>query len=328
MVNIGFVGTGRMSSKMAKQMLIMIESGYKDISLHSVFSRNMEKGLSFRRKYGFSSSYDDYQSMLDDKELDVVYIASPHSEHYYHAKRAIDAGKAVFVEKPFTINEEQAREIFNIAESKGILAAEAMWTNYQPLRVKLENILLNNKVGDPKIFSASLCYPILEKERIMNVDLAGGALLDVGIYLLNMSYIVFGDVSEIKADYKKDRDVDIEESLLLQHKNGCVSHLTSAVDIMSDGKGIIYCTKGYIEVDNVNNIRRICVYDNYKNLIQKYSERDDKTGYEYEIYEFINTYQNKKTECESMPHYRSLNLLNLSDKIRKIMGIKYPEELS
>lgn len=328
MVNFGFIGTGRMAKKMANELKKMAHlSDYELINLHSVYSRSSDNGKAFRDRYGFDESYHDIESFLSDDSLDVVYIVSPTSEHFWQTKRALEKGLACLVEKAFTANYVQAKEVVSISEKRHILVAEAMWARYQPMFKKIRSIIDSGIIGEAKLIYASLCYPVMYKERVSDISLAGGALLDVGIYAISFADVIFGEVDNISLSASFKGNVDASEAVILTHKNGRISVLISSVESMSDGIGYIYCEDGYIIVDNVNNYKVISVFDNYKRMLQKYtSSESNLLGYEYEIKEVLEALKNGSIECPSMRHGDTLRMMKLCDKIREKMNYKFPFE--
>lgn len=325
-VNLGFIGTGRMAAKMAGIISGMIRSGEADdVNLYSVYCRDLNNVDAVFSEFG--KRYDDLNEMLSDPALDMVYIASPTSEHYKHSMSALEHGKGIFAEKPFTACKKHTTELFRMAESKNLFAAEALWTMYQPLFKTLIDLLSEEPVGKPISLTANLCYPVLHKERLLDPRLAGGALLEVGIYLICFAEAVFGNVEDHSIQcIKSGSGMDLADSIILRHTGGQLSALSCGINSMSDGKGIIHCEKGYIEVDNVNNFRRICLFDNMKKLIREYNCSQDLTGYEYEIKEAVSAYRECKRECLSVTHDDTIKMIELCDKLRESIGLRYPFE--
>ena len=192
----------------------------------------------------------------------MVYIATPHSHHYDHIKICLEHGKHVLCEKAFTVNERQAREVIALAEEKKLLLAEAIWTRYLPMRKVLEDVIASNVVGKPQMLTANLGYLISWKDRITKPELAGGALLDVGVYTLNFASMAFGDdIAQITGTaVLNENGVDLQNSITLVYKDGKMAVLNSSALGLSDRRGIIYCDNGYIETENVNNCEGIRVY--------------------------------------------------------------------
>ncbi len=189
-MNIGIIGAGWIADKMGETL-----SGVpadKGLVKYAIASRDIVKARSFAEHWGFKKAYGSYQELVDDPDVDLVYIATPHSHHYPHTKLALEAGKPVLCEKAFMANAREAEEILNLAHRKGIFITEAIWTRYMPLSLKVKELLDAGEIGEPRIVNASLCYYMDHKERILRPDLCGGALLDLGVYSINFARMYFG----------------------------------------------------------------------------------------------------------------------------------------
>ncbi|MCR4902435.1 MAG: Gfo/Idh/MocA family oxidoreductase [Butyrivibrio sp.] len=228
------------------------------------------------------------------------------------------------------LNEKQATQIFKYAEEKGVFVSEAMWTRFMPLRTKLSEILASHVIGEPTMLTANLSYNIAWKKRIQEPSLGGGALLDIGVYCLNFASMVFGnDVSDISSMCTYNANgLDEQENITLRYKNGQMASLSVSTLGVSDRSGIIYGTKGYIVVDNINNFESITVYDAAYNKVGFYKKPKQITGYEYEIQSCVRAIKEGWKECPEMPHAETLKMLNMMDFIRKNLGITYPVEAS
>lgn len=323
-MKIGILGAGRIATILAETMNKMPE-----VECYGVASRDLEKAKAFAKEHGFQHAFGSYEGMLADEEVKLIYIATPHSHHYGHIKMCLDAGKHVLCEKSFTVNEKQAAEIFRIAQEKNLLVTEAIWTRYMPSR-KIINDLLDQKiVGDVKKMTANLNYPLLDKERIVKPELAGGALLDVGIYPLNFAYMHFGDhVKKItSAAQMTDAGVDGENAMILQYEDGRMAVLNSGIHGKSDSEGVFYGSTGCMVVENINNPESVKIYDTDRNLIREIKVPEQISGYEYEITETISCIKKGKLECPSMPHEETLKMMRVMDGLRADWGMKYPEEI-
>ena len=162
-----------------------------ELELYAVASRNYDKAKEFAKQWGFEKAYGSYETMLEDEAVELVYVASPHSHHYQHAKMCLEHGKHVLLEKAFTINRNQAEELIEIAKERRLLLAEAIWTRYMPSRAMIDEIIASGAIGRPFSLMANLGYPMMHKERLCKPELAGGALLDVGVYPINFAMMVF-----------------------------------------------------------------------------------------------------------------------------------------
>ncbi len=323
-MKVGILGAGRIAVILAETMNKMPE-----VECYGVASRDLEKAKSFAKEHGFQHAFGSYEGMLADKEVELVYIATPHSHHYRHMKMCLKAGKHVLCEKSFTVNEKQAEEIFRIAEEKKLLVTEAIWTRYMPSRKIINDLLDEKVVGDVMKMTANLNYPLLDKERIVKPELAGGALLDVGIYTLNFAYMHFGDkVREIKsAAQMTSAGIDGENGMILLYEDGRMAVLNSGIHGKSDSEGVFYGSTGCMVVENINNPESIKIYDTDRNLIREIKVPEQISGYEYEITETISCIKEGKTECPSMPHAETLKMMRVMDGLRADWKMKYPDEI-
>lgn len=323
MIHFGILGAGDIAHTIAFTI-----SQMKDVNMYAIASRSMEKAMQYKEKYGMEKAYDSYEELAKDSEIDVIYIATPHSFHYEQAKMCLEHGKHVLCEKAFTANEAQAKELICLSEEKGLFLGEAMWTRFMPMTKKLVQLLEEKIIGDVTFMTANLNFPMLQKERLVNPKLAGGALLDVGIYPLTIASIVMGDdIEDIQAvGILTDKGVDKIGQYTIQYKNGRIADLNAGMCSFSDGNAVIYGTKGYILVEGVNCLRSIKVFDSNWNMIKSIEQEEQISGYEYEVEACVEAIKNGKTECLEMPHSQTLYMMKLMDKIRQKMGVIYPFE--
>lgn len=325
-MNFSILAPGSIANSMA-QAVTGLSAEY-GIKCHSVASRNIERAKDFADRWGFEKAYGSYEEMVNDPEVELVYIASPHSLHYEHAKLCLEHGKHVLVEKAFTINALQAEELINIAKEKKLLLVEAIWTRFMPSRTIINEIIEKGIVGKPVSLTANLGYYLQDKERLIEPSLAGGALLDVGVYPINFAMMVFGqDVSRVESSaVMSDKGVDQCNSVTLYFRGGGMAVLHSTMMTPTDRRGIIYCEDGYIEAENINNCEKIDVYDRAHELIDTYNVPEQINGYEYEVLSCRRALLSGEIECEEMPHAETLKVMKLLDQIREQWGMKYPME--
>lgn len=323
MLNIGILGAGHIAEIMAETVAEM-----KGAKIYAVASRDIFKANAFAEKYHIPRAFGDYEDMVKVPELDLIYIATPHSHHAEHAELCIKNKKNVLVEKAFTMNSVQAKKIIKLAQKNNVYLAEAIWTRYMPSRKIINDLIESKIIGDVKYLTANLCYNMTHKERLVKPELAGGALLDVGVYCLNFAFMCFGNkIAKIDSSAKLTKSgVDQNESITVYFKDGRVAYLTSAFDARSDRKGIIWGEKGYIVVENINNPNAINVYDAEDKLIKTAKIPAQITGYEYEVAEAAKMIKTGKLESESMPLADTLFVMNIMDKLRKDWGVIYPQE--
>ena len=322
-MNIGILGAG----SIARQMAYTISKMDNAIN-YAIASRDYKKSQEFAKEFRVIKAYGSYEEMIKDPEVELVYIATPHSLHYEHAKLCLNNGKHVLCEKAFTINEKQAEELFEIAKEKNLFITEAIWTRYMPMRKTLDDILESDVIGELHSFTANLGYRINNVPRLVDPNLAGGSLLDVGVYTLNFASMVFGNnIKDISSTViKTDTGVDAQNSITLYYENNRMAILHSTMMSRTDRRGIIYGSKGYIEVENINNCEGIKIYSLDGNLIDEYKTPKQITGYEYEVEASIKAIKNGELECIEMPHSETLIIMRLMDKLRNNWGIKYPFE--
>lgn len=322
-MNFGIIGAGRIAEKMAYTIMNMPE-----VNMYAIASRSIEKALAYKEKYNMQEAYGSYEELVKDSNVDVIYIATPHSLHYEQTKMCLENGKHVLCEKAFTVNAKQAEEIIQLSEEKGLFLGEAMWTRFMPLIKKLQEILDKKIIGDISTMTANLNFPMLHKERLIKPELAGGALLDVGIYPLTMASVVMGDdIDYISATgVLTDEGVDKIGQYTLVYKNGTMADLNSGMCSLGDGKAVIYGTNGFIVVEGVNCPEGIKVYDNGYNLVAEWKKEEQISGYEYEVAACIRDIKEGKFESEEMSHKKTLKIMQIMDEIRKQMGVIYPFE--
>lgn len=322
-VKIGIIGTGWIAEKMAITLM-----GMKGVEAYAVASRQLQTARDFAEKWGFTRAYGSYEEMLADEKVELVYIATPHSHHYEHARMSLLHDKAVLCEKAFTSNARQAEELLNLAKEKNLFITEAIWTRYMPLSQTINEIIASDIIGRPMTLSANLGYPIGNRERLRQPALSGGALLDLGVYTLNFASMIFGTEIENIAStcIKTDTGVDAQNSITLIFKDRKIAVLHSTMLSMTNRQGIISGEKGHIIVENINNPQRVTVVTEDYQTIAVYNCPPQITGYEYQVYASIDALKNRWLESPFMPHAETLRIMRLMDSLRKEWGVRYPSD--
>lgn len=322
-MKVGFLGTGRIATTLAKTF-----AQVEGVECYAVASRTLEKAETFAKEHGFQKAYGSYRELAADPDVELVYIATPHSNHYADMKLCIEHKKPVLCEKAFTMNSGQAKEIAELAKKNGVFVTEAIWTRYMPSRKIINEVLESGVIGKAFTLTANLSYVIADKPRIVAPELAGGALLDVGVYGLNFAFMHFGtEIERIESSVQfTDTGVDGQETITLFYKDGRMAVLTHGIYARSDRKGIIYGDKGYMVVENINNPQSVSVFDTEDKLIKKIDMPEQISGYEYQIIESMEAIQNNKIESESMPLADTVYVMEIMDGIRKQWGLVYPQE--
>lgn len=322
-MKIGIIGAGSIARSTVWAMI-----GLEEIECWAVASRSLEKALSFAQEFGFAKAYGSYEELASDPEVELVYIATPHSHHFEHMMLCLCHGKAVLSEKAFTMNAKQARQVTEYAKAHKLLAAEAIWTRYMPSRKIIDDVLSSGIIGKPNTLTANLSYVIHEVERLKRPELAGGALLDVGVYGINFALMHFGkDIERVESSvYLTETGVDGMETITIFYKDGRMAVLTHSMYARSDRKGIIHGDKGYLVVENINNPQSVSVYDLGDALIAQYPVPEQINGYEYQFAECARCIREGITEAPSMPLEESVYVMEFMDSLRKQWGVVYPQE--
>ncbi len=321
-MKIGILGAGLIARKMAATV-----NGMDGVILGAVASRDKEKAGAFAEEFSAEKYYGSYEELAADKDIDLIYVATPHSHHYEHARLCLNAGRNVLCEKAFTANYKQAKELIDLAESKGLYIGEAIWTRYLPMRFTLDEIIASGVIGEISSLTANLGYSIAHVERLRKPELAGGALLDLGVYTINFALMAFGcDIAAITSSCSKNEyGVDTHNTVIFDYTDGRTAILHSNMNANTDLKGIIYGSMGRIEFENVNNCEGINVYLN-DGTVKRYETPKQITGFEYEVEASLEAIRQGKTECEQMPHSEILRVMKIMDNLRAEWGIKYPFE--
>lgn len=326
-MKLGIIGAGNIAAKIAKTINMMNFAEIRGVELYAVASRDIEKARSFAEKFNIPNAFGSYEEMLSDPELDLAYIATPHSLHYEQGMLCIEHGKAALIEKPFTPNAALARKLFDKAKDKGILVTEAMWTRYQPMRRTIMEVLESGIVGKPYTLTANISHVISQNERLVNPALAGGALLDVGIYAITIAEMIFGRPDHITGTcVKGDSGVDMQDAITMTWDDGRMAVLNCGIQALSDQNCEIYCTNGYLVINNITNPMYITAYDMDRRDIDVIACPLKLTGYEYELKETSDVFHDGGLECPSLPHEETLHILEEMDDLRADWGIVYPFE--
>ena len=312
-MKLGLIGAGRIANRVSKTLAQIPE-----LELYAVAARDINKAKAFASEFVYSRAYGSYQELYNDPEVELVYICLPHTFHYPNIVAALNAGKNVICEKPITVNAKEAEAAASLAKEKGFYLAEAMWTRYMPSRQIIADVLDSGIVGKPCMISAHLSYDITFKPRIMQKELAGGALLDLGVYGLNFCLMNFGDdIKRIDSSVKfASTGIDESESITLHYSDGKMAVVICSVDCAGGREGIIHCEKGQIVIDNINCPTRMDVFGPDETFIMHKDFPLRVSGYEYEFEEAVKLIGAGKIESDSMPLEESIKVMKLCDSIR------------
>lgn len=318
---IGILGTGWIAEKMAITL-----GGMTGVRRYAVASRTQDKAETFAREWQFEKAYSSYEALADDPDVDLIYIATPHSHHYEQACMCINKGKPVLCEKAFTANARQAEALLQLAHERNVFITEAIWTRYMPLSLKIQELIREGAIGTPHMLSANLSYPVSEKARMQLPELAGGSLLDLGVYPLNFAAMAFGTEIErtVSACSKTSTGMDEQENITLFYKDEKMAALQAGMLAKSDRQGIISGDKGHLIVENINNPQSVRVVDSDYNTVAVYYAPQQITGYEYQVMASIEALEKGWIESPYMPHKETLRIMRQMDDLRREWGVVYP----
>ena len=307
-------------------------TGLKEVSdarLIAVGSRTMESARQFAEEFNVPMSYASYENIATDNDIDVVYIATPHTYHKDHAVMCLENGKSVLCEKPFTINADEARFVIELAREKNLFLMEAMWTRYIPAIVRLRELLQQGIIGDTQIMLAGGAFmPEFDPDfYLFNHKLGGGVLLDAGVYLIAMASMVFGAPQKILAMGQLGKTaVDEHDAILLQHDNGATANLYVSLRARSSPDVTLMGDKGKIYVHPP-------LFCPSKITLSVYGEDDqiidlpfESNGYQFEAVEVCRCLREGKIQSETMSLNETLQIMETMDEIRKQFGLKYSNE--
>lgn len=325
-MRVGYIGAGNISGQMAETIARMSE-----VENYAVAARDPERAREFAERWGFSHAYDSYEELLADPDVDLVYVALPHSHHHRWTIAALESGHHVLCEKAFAANERQAREMIECARERGLLLAEAIWTRYMPSRKMIEEIVSSGEIGEVTTVAANLGYRVDGNARMTDPALAGGALLDLTVYPLNFASMVLGNrIRRIAASMVPAvTGVDGQDNVMIEYESGQMASLFSTMYAMTDREGQILGTKGFITVENINNPQVIRVYASdglTRELTREIAVPEQITGYEYELLSCKRAIEADALECPEMPHAETLELMRQMDEIRRQFGVVFPFE--
>ncbi|MBQ6210668.1 MAG: Gfo/Idh/MocA family oxidoreductase [Prevotella sp.] len=320
-MRVGIVGAGWIAEKVAITL-----RGIAECEGYAIASRSLEKAQAFAEEWGFAKAYGSYSELIADAEVDLVYVATPHSHHFDVTREALLTGKPCLVEKAFMANHRQALEIVELAHKEKVFLAEAIWTRYQPVVAIVRDIISQGRIGTPRLVTATLGYSMGEKPRIMRPDLCGGALLDLGVYALNFVRMFFpSDIVSMEGQcVKSQTGMDLTNTISLVLANGMVCNLQSSAACVGDNIGVIAGTDGNIIIDNINNPQKVTVNTHNRVFVEDIHVPQQVTGYEYQFIACRQALLDGLLEPREMPHEETLYIMQLMDSLRKKWGVRYP----
>lgn len=317
-MNVGIIGAGHIAEKAARTLAAM-----DDMRCLAIGSRSLEKAQAFAAQFGVERAYGSYAELLADPDVQLVYIAVPHSHHFGVAKDAVLAGKPCLIEKSFMLNAVEAATLLALAREKGVFVAEAIWPRYMPVRQMAREILASGIIGKPTMVTATLGYDVSDKERVLKPELGGGALLDLGVYVLNFVRMYCDSpIAKLNTTcIRSETGVDASEVITMVLEDGTMASVQASAWSQGDNQGVIAGTTGYLVFDDLINptCLRIC---RKRHIIEKEIPVPPQiTGFEYQFRACKEAIEAGLLEPPQMPHSEILYIMHLMDRLRAEWGV-------
>ena len=320
--NWAIIGLGKIAHKFV-QDLLLTEQG----NLYAVASRSQEKADTFAQKYKVEKAFGSYQEMMLDKNIDIVYIATPHVFHCENTLMCLDAGFHVLCEKAFGMNKNEVQSMADKAKEKNLFLMEALWTRFIPSTEKVLEMIVNDVIGDVRLVKADFGFKANfdVNGRLFNKKLGGGSLLDIGIYPVFLSLLTLGKPKNIQAFAQMtSTDVDSTCAMFFEYENGSRAILDSTLESATSIDGWIHGTKSTIKMNSrFHHSERLEIIDLNLNTTETLDIPYVGNGYYHEALEVMECLDNGQTESKKMPLSFSLDLIQTLDEIRETIGLEY-----
>lgn len=315
----GIIGLGAIAHKFASELLLENEE------IYAVASRDLNKAKEFALQYGCSHYYGTYDELLEDNNVDIIYIATPHNSHASISIKALEKNKNVLCEKPFALDYQEAEEMVNLSKEKDKFLMEAFWTRFNPVFLEIFQRIKAGEIGEIKYINADFCFPanFASKNRLSELSLGGGSLMDIGIYPVFLSYAILGNPIDILAtSHFGNSGIDLQTSIILNYKNS-QAILHSSFEYHSNMEATICGTKGRIIIHPIWHMADTYTLINNEGEKKNYILPRKGIGYTHEIQECKKCIQNKMIESNLWTHQNSLELIKILDDIRKKIGLEF-----
>jgi len=317
----GIFSTGTIAKNFAQTAAKM-----GDVEILAVASRTKESADAFADSYGIARRYGSYEALAADPDVDIVYVATPHSRHFEDMRLLLEHGKHILCEKSFTTDAAQAREVFALAREKGVFVMEAFWTKMIPLYRDVERIIVSGEIGEIRAVTAQYGYTTARMTRKFDAQLAGGTLLDIGVYAIGFACMMLGyDVDEvISRMIINEQGTDFTDMITLK-KGNAAAQLITTIGATIPTHGAVYGTKGYIDIPEFKNPTEATVYISGQ---EPYTLKRpfEVNGYEYEIREAMDCVRAGKTASSLMTPRQTVAVMEIMDTVRAQSGLKFPFE--
>ena len=320
----GILGCGKIANKFAADLQMVSGS-----TLHAVAARDLGRAKDFAKQHTAEKAYSNYSALVNDPDLDVIYVATTHNYHYEHTALCLAGNKAVLCEKPICVNAQEAQKLVELSRKKNIFLMEAMWTRFFPTVIRLKKDKKSGIIGTPQLIQADfgITKPAEADSRFYEKKLAAGALLDLGIYTINIANIVFGSQPKGINGHAQftDQGIDKLSTYNLIYSDGRQALLSAAIALPTPHQARIFGDKGRIVIDDFYHPQQYQVIQNGKKS-QLVNEGFDGFGYLYEAREVQRCLLGEKIESTICPLDETVSIMRVMDDLRKQWGLRYPNE--
>jgi predicted dehydrogenase len=320
----GVVGPGRIAEKVVQDFDVV--EGARAVA---VASRSLDRARDFASRHGIERAHGSYAEILADPDVDVLYVATPHPQHHAIALAALQAGKALLIEKAFTATVAGAREVVELSRETGVFVMEAMWTRFQPAVVRLRELIADGAIGEVRSVQADLGVQrdFDPTDRLFAIDLGGGALLDLGVYVVSFAQMLLGDPDTVTATGSVfETGVDAEASLLLGYADGRSATLMTSLRNALPGQARVFGTAGWIDVlPRFHHPQTIVLH-------RAGAEPEEITlpqlggGYSHELIEVTQCLRAGRTESAVMPLADTLAVQEVLEQAAGQLGVTFAED--
>lgn len=317
----GIIGLGNIAEQFARDLSLVAEA-----NLYAVASRSQTKSDAFAATFNATKAYDNYESLINDPQVDIIYIATTHNSHASLSIQALNAKKHVLCEKPVALNLKEAQQMIAASKKNNCFFMEAFWTRFNPSFVDVFKKIKRGDLGEIRYINADFGF-IIEKlsDRHADVNLGGGSLLDMGVYPLFLTYTILGKPEKIMASSLFFETGADQQTSMVLHYPKAQAVLQSSFISRTNMTATISGEKGRIVIDeNWHEAQSYSVIEN--DIKTDFNLPTKGKGFTYEIEECHQCISNSKIESTMWSHQNSLDLIEIADQVRKQAGIKYPAD--
>ena len=317
----GILSTGTIARNFAETAKKMA-----DVKITAGASRSQKSADRFGYKYGIAHCHEGYEALAADPDVDIVYVATPHSRHYEDVKLMIEHGKHVLCEKSFTVDAAQADALSALAKEKVVFLMESFWTKFCPVYREVERVIKSGAIGEIRAVTAQYGYTTAREARKFDPALAGGTLLDIGVYAIGFACMMLGyEMDEIRSNLIMNGAGTDAYDAITMRRGDAIAQLTCAIGAQIPLHGAVYGTKGYIDIPDFKNPQKATVFYEERSP-QVFVHAFEVNGFEYEIREAMDCVREGKTQSSLMTPAQSIAVMRIMDEIRAQNGLRFPFE--